>query len=126
MGRLIIFSFFLMLIQSCNSDSGIQLETNDLEGKWDIIDAFRDGRRTQTLKKGYFEFKSDTILKTNILKDTFEYEYILNRNTINVDDLHQAKYTIKYLANDTLVLDTRLSKFDFRFVSIKSIDDEPI
>ncbi|MBT8189719.1 MAG: hypothetical protein KJO29_04775, partial [Bacteroidia bacterium] len=67
MQKSFLFSLLLIVtILSCGEDT-VKTSVDILAGKWNIHEAYRDGRETQTLKKGYFEFSTDQKLKTNIL-----------------------------------------------------------
>lgn len=115
--------FVVFAMVSCQSDSA-NFAPDTLKGKWNIEQAFRDGKETQTLKKGYFEFSDEQKLKTNILRDTLFYNYVLKGSKIKVDDTHKISYTVSKLIADTLILETKIRKFDFRIILLKAVDEE--
>ncbi|MBT8229743.1 MAG: hypothetical protein HKN67_01275 [Saprospiraceae bacterium] len=124
MQKSFLFSLLLIVtILSCGEDT-VKTSVDILAGKWNIHEAYRDGRETQTLKKGYFEFSTDQKLKTNILQDTLFYPYKLSGNKIKLEDAHKISYTVMKLTSDSLILETKIRKFDFRILLLKKGDEE--
>ncbi|MBT8190312.1 MAG: hypothetical protein KJO29_07765 [Bacteroidia bacterium] len=124
MQKSFLFSLLLIVtVISCGEDT-VKTSVDILAGKWNIHEAYRDGRETQTLKKGYFEFSTDQKLKTNILQDTLFYPYKLSGNKIKLEDAHKISYTVMKLTSDSLILETKIRKFDFRILLLKKGDEE--
>lgn len=110
--------FLLVVVTGCKSDEP-QITVDKLSGYWEVAEAYRNGRLTRTMKNGFFKINPDTTMKTNILKDTADYSFSLDGILMNVSDLQEMTYEIMYLSEDTLIMDTKLLKYDFRFISLK-------
>lgn len=54
-----------LLIYSCNTSETQALETSDVLGKWNLKEAYRGGKPTETLRGVYFEFMENGQAKTN-------------------------------------------------------------
>lgn len=92
-----------------------------LVGRWELVQALRNGSPTESLAELYFEFTADGKLKTNLTgvpeEGTYELkdEQLLQRNT-QID----ADYTIEEIADSNLTLTTNLRGYAFRFDLKKS------
>ncbi len=92
-----------------------------LVGRWELVQALRNGNPTESLAELYFEFTADGKLLTNIAgmpeEGTYELkeEQLLQRNT-QLD----ADYTIEEIADSNLTLTTNLRGYAFRFDLKKS------
>ena len=106
-----------LIWSSCKTDPDFPRE--DLIGRWEVLDAERDGNKTKSLNKGYFEFYDSERLFTNILntKDTISYE--LSGNKLNL--LNQKySFNVVRLMNDSLTLNTRIKKTNFKILFVRS------
>ena len=106
---------FAFLLSACGNDSDI--ETSDLVGRWDIREAYRDGKSTDTMVGMYFEFSEDGQLKTNMTGADESYSF-----EISGDDIRQREgtietdYTIESLLEEELIITTTLQGKHFRIV----------
>lgn len=108
--------FFLCSLIACSSDSADNAKTNQLAKRWEIREASRNGRITESLDKLYFDFAKDGTLQTNLGGATetgtyeLEEEQILQRGT-QID----ADYKIETLSDSLLVLTTVIRNSNFKF-----------
>lgn len=87
-----------------------------LNGKWELLEASRNGVVTGTLKDVFFEFKPPNVLETNV--PTIE-----GVGTYTLDDLQlthtlsdkSVDYDIKSLTDSLLLIETKLQGFKFEF-----------
>ena len=121
--NILCFGILTLLMTSCQGDTA-EIASSDLEGRWEIISAYRDGKETMTLRDGFFEFVNPDQFKTNILGDTSLYAYSVSRDRIVVKTDPIIGYTVLDMLSDTLIMRTEIQKLDFIFVSIKSQQDE--
>ncbi|NNE27587.1 MAG: hypothetical protein HKN09_12155, partial [Saprospiraceae bacterium] len=89
-----------LLFASCLGDK-VDLTDQKLEGRWEITQAFREGRETRTLKDGFFDFTSPDQFRTNILNDEQNYKYRLSGNKIIVESNPIVNYTVLQMLSDT-------------------------
>ena len=108
-----------LLLTSCMSEK-VDLSEQKLDGQWDIIQAFRDGKETKTLTDGFFEFNEGMKFRTNILNDPRPYTYELSGNRIKVESDPIVNYTVLNMLSDTLIMKTEIQKLGFKFISVKS------
>ena len=117
-------SFLLLAIvafaYSCSSDNSNEM-TYELEGTWNIYEAYRDGDLTTTLEDGFFEFE-DSILTTNILGSPISGKYQLSDDSFQHNSSLNATYNIEDYSRDSMELQTEIRGFDFLFRLTKASD----
>ncbi|MFN7118823.1 MAG: hypothetical protein ACK4TA_18635 [Saprospiraceae bacterium] len=105
---------------ACNTNNTAET-AQLLVGRWELVQALRNGSPTESLAELYFEFTADGKLMTNITgvpeEGTYELkkEQLLQRNT-QID----ADYTIEEIADSSLTLTTNLRGYSFQFDLKKS------
>ena len=114
----------LCLMSSCRSENDFQVNTTDLEGEWYIIEAFRENRKTKLLENGVFSFSDSQYFKTNILRDSNQYKFILSEKIIFVEDSARSRYNVIGFSQDTLTLESTIHDFEFKFVLHKANTNE--
>jgi hypothetical protein len=114
---LFFFIFLCFTIISCNNS--IKANAN-LQGKWEIINASRNGRNTLTLEKGYFEFWNNDSIETNILGEILKTNYELKNNIIFTSSELSTISVVKAKL-DTIFLETEISNYLFSFTLVKNI-----
>lgn len=118
-----LFSIALISIWSCQTESNPS-ETLIL-GHWDIEEATRNGRPTESLAELFFEFFQDGKMRTNLSGIPDDGNY-----TIEKDKLYQREsqmdtdYTIEEINDSLLILSTEMRGFAFRFLLQKSIQEK--
>ena len=117
---LILSVFFIC---SCNEDA-IQ-DSDIILGRWDIEEALRSGRPTESLDNLFFEFFDKGKMRTNITGSTVDGSYRLDG-----DQLHQSggtlevDYTIQTLSDSLLILTAMINRYDFKLQFKKTIQEE--
>ena len=115
---ILLLTIFASAFTSCKQDSGET--TQMIQGRWEVQEASRNGRPTESLADLYFEFKPEGVLSTNVAgapeEGTYEIkgDMVLQRNT-RID----ADYKIEELTEQSLVLTTELRGYAFRFAMKK-------
>ncbi len=106
---------FTILSSACGKDSDI--DTTDLLGRWDIREAYRDGKSTDTMVGMYFEFSEDGQLTTNMTGADESYRFELSGDEIRQrEGTIEADYKIESLLESELVITTSLQGKHFRMV----------
>ena len=115
-----IFLSLMVLMFSCTwfGDKNAEL----ILGRWELNQAFRNERPTESLDNLYMEFLSSGQLKTNLMgtDDTFEYKYLKGEIIQNSPNFEPLIYKIEAISDSNLILTTSLKNFKFRFVMTKS------
>ncbi len=99
---------------SCKKDLKPGLTLQDLEGKWQLTEAFRNEKPTQTLSGAYYQFQ-DTVLTTNIFGYDFSAGYTIENMEIVQHIPMELRYTVTKNPDQTLGFLTKISGLDFRF-----------
>lgn len=105
------------LISSCVSDTTVDVD--DLYGDWEIIAAKRNLKLTRTLKNGYFIFKEEGVMKTNIFGTEQVFDVQVSSDKILQLGDAKTEYKIKTLENDTLHITATIQKHYFDFLAVK-------
>ncbi len=122
-----IFAFLLAgigLLTGCQEDQSDKKEEL-LLGRWEIQQAYRNGKTTESLEELYFEFYQDGKMKTNLLGATETASYELeDGKLLQLDSQMDINYNIQELNDSLLVMTTQLRDYDFRFRLRRSIQEK--
>lgn len=120
-------SFLLLVIlvfaYGCKTDNKATANY-ELDGKWSIYEAYRDGDMTNTLEDGFFEFQ-DSQLITNILGSPISGAYQMMDGSFKHESSLPATYEIKEYSGDTMNIETEIRGFDFLFKLERMTDSIP-
>lgn len=119
--KYLVSLFFILITLSffaCKENNTVTAE--QLVGRWEIQEATRNDRPTESLAELYFEFTADGKLRTNFTGTPEEGTYELKGNQLLQRNTQMnADYTIEKIEVDKLVLTTTLRDYAFRFCSKK-------
>ena len=117
---------FIFSLTSCQQDGKKQVNTEDLIiGRWDIQEAKRNGRITESLDELYYEFYEDGSMRTNLTGASEQCKFELdNKQLYQRESKMDADYLIEELNDSTLVISTELRGSAFQFLLTKSILEE--
>ena len=122
-----IFAFLLAgigLLTGCQEEQSDKKEELIL-GRWEIQQAYRNGKTTESLEQLYFEFYKDGKMNTNLLGATETASYEMENGTLlQRDSQMDINYNIQELNDSILVMTTQLRSFDFQFRLRRSIQEE--
>ncbi len=113
------FLLFLLIslftLEGCGDEQASE-EKNLILGRWEIQEAFRNGRPTESLAELFFEFTEDGQMTTNILgaEETATYE-LDESQLLQREGQLDINYQIQELTDSTLVLATELQGYAFMF-----------
>ncbi len=116
----VAFMIILMFV-ACKQDSAKAIEGTDLEGKWEVFEAYRGKKVTETLNGAYFIFKNNE-LTVNITGRDVTAPYTLTGTKIEHQTTNKERYEISGFVNDNMMLNTTLSDYDFRF-NVKKVEE---
>lgn len=106
----------LLALEACQSDSK---DTNYQEliiGRWEIVEAIRNGRPTETLTGAYMEFFSNGRMVSNIAGAEEESPFSVNGATLTSKSERMAvDYDIQYLGDSSMVLKAIIRDIPFQF-----------
>lgn len=110
-----LFFFSSVLISACGDDNAVQ--EADLLGRWEISEASRDGKVTDTMEGMYFVFAEGGQLTTNMTGADETYSFELDGDQIEQrEGTIETDYTIESLLENELTLTTTLRGKYFRMV----------
>jgi hypothetical protein len=109
--------------------SGLFACTNDtpvsIVGKWELVEGFRSGKKTESLADTYFKFSPNGEMETNLGGSTETVNYQLEGRTISQDsERFPVAYSIDEIADSTLVLSMEMKNIPFKFVLRKVAVEE--
>ncbi len=95
----------ILLVWSCKNNAGIEQE--GLYGKWDIVNAKRNGKETPYLRGGYFIIEPNGLMTVNITGSDERGDYNLENNILTLNDeknfliekLHQDSMMVRYTSD---------------------------
>lgn len=120
--KLLVPAFMMILLfVACKQDSTKVAEGTDLEGKWEVFEAYRGKKVTETLNGAYFIFKNNE-LTVNITGKDVTAPYTLTGSRIEHLTPNKERYEISGFLNNNMMLNTTLSDYDFRF-NVKKVDE---
>lgn len=126
MGRAnhIIVLLLSIIFWSCESEEPA-FENNDLLGRWEIKEATRNGRSTESLDELFFEFFADGNMTTNLggFQESATYE-IEDNVIMQRESQFDVDYTIKGISDTSLQLSTQLRDYYFKFNLLKAIPED--
>ena len=112
-----------ILLTSCGPDSS--LDKDALIGRWELRQATRDGKPTESLDQLYYEFIEDGSMKSNLAGQTESGKYeIDNEKLLQRDTKLEVDYLIESLSDSVMTLTTNLRNIHFKFVLEKVIKEE--
>ncbi len=100
---------------SC-SNSGYN---SDIQGKWKVVKAQRNGRHTSTLQDAYFKFWNMDTMQTNLInKNADTYPYTLGGSKINTDEKFP-EIEIEEVKNDSMTINFEYLEYYFSLILVK-------
>lgn len=108
---------FLGLI-SCSSEK--KIVESDIVGRWEVYQAERGGKPTQTVNGAYFEFMPENQLYTNILGEGMMTGYNIYNNVIVQQGGQKVRYAIEALNEEKMTLSAEINGVDFVLDLVKT------
>lgn len=94
-----------------------------LPGQWDITEARRNGRLTESLKGLYFVFTTEGVFKTNLNGVPEEGQYELSDKQIVTTEVQlPLTYEIVEIKDSVLILESIFQSYHFYFNLKRSAD----
>jgi len=125
------YYLFLFLIfvgyGSCASDSTEKTsKAPRIEGHWELVEAYRSGRKTESLGGTYFTFTDDKMSTNLPINGAIDSPYTNQDNIISQSIINDIKinYTIQELSQENLRLNTKLRGVDFSFLLERKMKEE--
>jgi len=109
-----------MVFMACKSDSKDTNYEEQILGRWEIREALRNGRPTETLTGAFMEFSPEGEMLTNFAGFQDKTTYAVEDNVISShSERMPADFTIQYVGDSSLVLKFVLREIPFQFSMIK-------
>ncbi|HFA51432.1 MAG TPA: hypothetical protein ENJ95_20660 [Bacteroidetes bacterium] len=124
LNKLLPSLLFVLVISACEDDNKQPtFDKNLLFGKWELQDAWRNGKKTETLSGTYYEFSEDGKMKTNLTPTATEEEfpYSFDGYQIVQKGENEVVYKLDSLTESVMAVSMVIQKFPFRLVLNKSI-----
>lgn len=90
-------------------------------GRWELLEAKRNGDPTESLIGLFFEFQTGGAMRTNLsaTEETAAYE-LQDNKILQRQSQIEADYTIEEITDSTMTLTTTLRNYNFRFLLKKA------
>lgn len=122
--RILSLVLITFTLWTCASEEK-EIEKNNLLGRWEIQEARRNGRPTESLDNLYFEFFEDGKMVTNLSGSQESAVYEVNEDIIaQRESQFDVDYQIRNLTDSTLELAAQIRDFNFSFSLSKAILEE--
>jgi len=116
-------------ICSCQSHSEkIDIPTinkDDIIGKWDLMEAKRNGKITESLADAYLQFDTAENLTTNLFGATAKQQVSWQDSTVTVAD-SSVSYHISTLESDTLMLSFDIQRYLFDLTFVRALYNDSL
>jgi len=116
-----LFLLGSLTLVACNFDAAQEEETTELlQGRWDLSEAYRSGKKTETLTGTFFEFLPERKLIYNLAGLREEVSYNLDGQTITpLESRQSVTFMIEELDAGKLTLSMVMRNTPFKFVLLK-------
>ena len=104
----LVLVIMLAMLIACG-DKG--LDYTHLEGKWDLYEAKRNGRPTQTLDNVYFQFDGKEVMQTNILGGDDRFDYEIKESELVIESSQMPLIRVLQWQTDTLKFQMDIGSF---------------
>jgi hypothetical protein len=111
---LVIITVSIMLAACSWSDLN-----SEIQGKWDIVNASRNGRPTSTFEDGFIRIWNNDTIETNITGDLIKTKFKLQKKMILTDDKLPV-FTVVNIEKDTMTFQFKINETHFHLVLSKS------
>lgn len=114
---LFVFTSFLVLF-SCkgNQDSNF---SEMLIGKWNIYASELNNKPSKSLENGYFMFKDDNLVISNVLDNESPLNYLVKDGNLQIDGSLPFEMQITKMTVDSLEMEGKLSYYYLKFFMTK-------
>ena len=119
---LIVFILGMVSI-SCEKKAQ-PVPTADLEGKWTLLQAYRNGKETNTLENLYFHILDEERMGTNFFGRDEIWDIIIDEGKIIKMGGPDVEFLVIEHSNELLALSTEFQQFEFRFDLERAKDAE--
>ena len=120
-----LWAILLVLLTQLACTSDENTNADQLLGRWEIYEATRNGRPTESLAELFFEFAPEGKMRTNITGAATDASYQLSKNQILQRDSDiDIDYNIEQMQDSTLIISTELRGYAFRFILNKVVQEE--
>ncbi|MBK6861577.1 MAG: hypothetical protein IPK91_16155 [Saprospiraceae bacterium] len=111
--RFLFFIYVCLFLTSCVSDTSIKQD--ELIGKWIVIEALRNNKKTNTLEGAFFYFDQH-ILTTNFMGGENQAGYQLTKNVLQLTKGMDYTFHLERTPElGVIVMKTKIQKTEFLF-----------
>lgn len=121
----LFFAFLFLGHTSCENDPNAnaqKFEENLLVGRWEIVEAFRNGKKIETLTDTFYEFTDEGQMTTNLTPTASpeDFAYQFTGSEIKQEGGAETTFTVENLNDSTLTMSMMIQKFPFKLVLAKA------
>ena len=101
--------------EDTSTTADVTYSIEDITGRWEILDAYRENTRTELMSDLYFEFKADGQMITNMPGGENAAYTMIDNVILQRGSIIEADYRIKEIKDSVMVLNTELRDQAYRF-----------
>jgi len=116
--KLLTLFALIVFVFSCSNDT-VEFKKKDILGFWELVEAKRNGNKTDLLRGGYFYFGSTGKMATNFKGDTLNELFEVEGELIKTLGPENMTFKVKYISKDTLKLTSKIGKSNFDFMGVR-------
>jgi len=123
--KILSLLFLTLFLSSCDNEPQLpSFNKKYLLGRWELAQAVRNHKRTETLTGTYYEFGKNGKMKTNLTPDLSEkqYSYDFDGRAITQKGTECIVYQIDSLSESTLIFSMNINNYPFQLMLNKVID----
>lgn len=112
--RTLVFLFMIGLTFSCKEK--VSIEASQLQGKWTVNKALRNGKETITLQSAYFMFPNDNSVISNLINNEESTTFTLSGNKLTMGDF---LFDVEEFAASNMKITGKINEFDLELYLMK-------
>ena len=115
----------LLFVQTaCNNDGEAPtFEEDMLVGRWEITEAYRNGKKTETLTDTFYEFDQEGNMRTNLNPTAMaeSYKYDFDGQKIQQKGGTETEFSVEALTDSSLNVSMKINNIPFRLALHKVV-----
>ena len=124
-----IFGVLFLSLVSCENEpnnDGPTFDENQIVGRWELVEAFRNGKKTEMLTDAFYEFEKDGNLSTNFPPSVNELSltYAFDGQKVETKGAEELVFEVENLTDSTLTLSMVVQKFPFKLILERAVESE--
>lgn len=105
--RTLVFLLMIGLVIGCKEKVAIEL--SQLQGRWNVNKALRNGKETITMQSAYFMFPNDKSVISNLINNEESTTFTLSGNKLSMGDF---VFEVEEFDGSNMKMSGKINEFD--------------